>query len=261
VFCPPQVPDLIGLGVANRLFPALRELVSYFGAPPRGDSLSVLALYRAGSTRDSMSSLSGCSEESAFLCLATRDRFRDVEGLTTLAVHECVHFYLGGAVSADGEPPYRNSPELVWLLEGVTEYLTYRLLETAGSLPPGESERVAIRKEREMLAAPAGLSLADAARRMETAQTYMLVYSRGYLVARLLERTMEARVPGSFAGALREFFESHNFYRERRTITLAVVREVFEARCPGIGSFLDRYAWGAEALPAVSSTQESGGAE
>lgn len=251
------IPDLLGLTVANRLFPGLREMVALFGASPRGDSLAVLAIYRVVSRREPMSMLSGCSEEGAFLCLATPDRFRDVTGLTTVATHECVHFYLGGAVAASGEPPYRNSPELVWLMEGVTEYLTYRLLEDAGSLPPGETERVARRKEREMLAsAEPGLSLAEAARRMEDPRIYTLVYSRGFLVGRLLDRAMDARAPGAFSGALRDLFEAHNFYATQETITPEEARAAFEARCPGIGDLLDRFAIGTERLPRIADGPE-----
>lgn len=202
--------------------------------------------------------LSGCSEEGAFLCLATRDRFRDPEGLTVLAAHECLHFYLGGAISPDGEPPYRNSPELVWLMEGVTEYLTFRLLEDAGSLPAGATERAARKKEAELAASPEPrISLAEAARRMEETSVYTLVYSRGFLVGRLLEERMNARAPGSFEAALRDLFRGHNFYATRRTVGSDEVRAVFEARCPGIGEVIDRYATGGGTLPPAGNAEDS----
>lgn len=253
-----RTPAQVGVTIANRLFPGLRSMHALFGAPPRGDSLNVLALYRMQPQKGLLSQVSGSSEERAFLCLATRDRFRDLTGLTVLAAHECLHFYLGGAVSADGEPPFRNSPDLIWFMEGVTEYLTYRLLERAGSLPPGETEAVALRKEEEMHRVPEpGLRLADAARRMDEPEVYSLVYSRGFLVGRMLEATMESREPGSFERALRDLFERHNFYRNGTVVTPAIVRSVFEARCPGIGVVIDHYATGAEPLPEVSGVDRA----
>ena len=247
-----RMPRLVGATIANRLFPGLRGMSALFGGPPRGDSLSVLALYRMAPAQGLLSQVGGSSEEGAFLCLATPYRFRDVSGLTVLAAHECLHFYLGGAVSTDGEPPFRNSPDLVWLMEGVTEFLTYRLLEQAGSLPRGETEEVSLHKEEEMAKVPeSGLSLADAARRMNEPDIYTLVYSRGFLVARMLEATMESREPGSFDRALRDLFERHNFYETGVMVTPADVRAAFEGRCPGIGAVIDHYAVGANALPEV----------
>jgi predicted metalloprotease with PDZ domain len=253
-----RTPRIIGLTIANRLFPGLRAMDSLFGAPPRGDSLSVLALYRMAVPKGLLSTLSGSSEERAFLCLATPDRYRDVTGLTVLATHECLHFYLGGAITSDGEPPFRNSPDLIWLMEGVTEYLTYRLLEEAGSIPPGETERVALRKEEEMAKVPEpGLSLADAARRMNESEVYSLVYSRGFLVGRMLEATMESREPGSFEKTLRDLFQDYNFYKNAEMVTPERVRAAFEARCPGIGVLLDHYASGAEPLPKVGEDERA----
>jgi len=248
-----RTPPLIGTTIANRLFPGLRGMADLFGGAPRGDSLSVLALYRMAPPKGLISEVSGSSEEAAFLCLATPDRFRDVSGLTVLAAHECLHFYLGGAISSGGEPPFRNSPDLVWLMEGVTEYLTYRLLEEAGSLPRGETEEVSLRKEEEMTKVPEpGLSLADAARRMNEPDIYTLVYSRGFLVARMLEATMESREPGSFTRALRDLYERYNFYEKGAMVTPSEVRAAFEARCPGIGVVIDHYAAGANPLPEVN---------
>ena len=247
-----RLPRLVGTTIANRLFPGLRGMADLFGAAPRGDSLRVLALYRMAPVEGLLSQVSGSSEEAAFLCLATPDRFRDVSGLTVLAAHECLHFYLGGAISSGGEPPFRNSPDLVWFMEGVTEYMTYRLLEQAGSLPRGETEEVSLQKEAEMAKVPEpGLSLADAARRMNEPEIYTLVYSRGFLVARMLEATMESREPGSFDRVLRDLFEQHNFYETGAMVTPAEVRGAFEARCPGIGVVLDHYAVGTNPLPEV----------
>jgi predicted metalloprotease with PDZ domain len=249
-----RMPRLVGTTIANRLFPGLRGMADLFGTAPRGDSLRVLALYRMAPVQGLLSQVAGSSEEGAFLCLATPDRFRDVSGLTVLAAHECLHFYLGGAISSNGEPPFRNSPDLIWLMEGVTEYLTYRLLEQAGSLPRGETDEVSLQKEEEMAKVPEpGLSLADAARRMNEPDIYTLVYSRGFLVARMIEATMESREPGSFDRALRDLFERHNFYETRAMVTPAEVRSAFEARCPGIGVVIDHYAVGANALPEVDS--------
>ena len=247
-----RMPRLVGTTIANRLFPGLKGMAQVFGAAPRGDSLSVVALYRMSPVKGLLSQVSGSSEEGAFLCLATPDRYRDVSGLTVLATHECLHFYIGGAISSDGEPPFRNSPDLVWFMEGVTEYMTYRLLEEAGSLPHGETDEVALQKEDEMSKVPeTGLSLADAARRMNEPDIYTLVYSRGFLVARMIEATMESREPGSFDRTLRDLFEKHNFYETRAMVTPSDVRAAFEARCPGIGVVIDHYAVGANPLPKV----------
>jgi len=249
--------DGMGLRISNRLLPVLREMHALFGAPPRGDSLSVLALYRTMPMRNRMSQMIGNSEEGAFLCLATPDRFRDADDLTVLATHECLHFYLGGAVTATSEPPFRNAPDLVWFTEGVTEFLTFRLMERAGVLSPRAAREVVVEKEREYRQSPgaAAFSLADAARRMEESSVYGLVYSRGFLAARLLERDMTARCgPDAFEGVLRRLFEEHNYYRDGKTVSAAQVRRAFEEACPGAGSLIDRYAAGRETLPPTGVT-------
>jgi predicted metalloprotease with PDZ domain len=92
---------------------------------------------------------------------------------------------------------------------------------------------------------------------MEDPRIYTLVYSRGFLVGRLLDRIMDAQAPGSFSGALRDLFESHNFYATQETVTPEEVRAVFEARCPGIVQFLDRFAFGSGALPRVGESPEA----
>lgn len=250
-------PDGMGLRISNRLLPVLREMSALFGAPPRGDSLSVVALYRTMPIRNRMSQMIGNSEEGAFLCLATPDRFRDADDLTVLATHECLHFYLGGAVTATSEPPFRNAPDLVWFTEGVTEFLTFRLMERAGVLTPRAVREVVAAKEREYHDTPgaAAYSLADAARRMEDNAVYGLVYSRGYLAARLLERRMDATCgEGTFEGVLRRLFETHNFYRDGKTISARDVRAAFEGACPGTGDLIDRYAVGREPIPPTGVT-------
>jgi predicted metalloprotease with PDZ domain len=248
-----------GLGIANRLFPVLREMHGLFGAPPRGDSLDVLAVFRSQPIRNNLSLMSGNSEEGAFLCLATPDRYRDPDQLTILATHECLHFYLGGAITASPEPPYRNAPELVWLMEGVTEFLTFHLLERAGIISGAEQRRVVARKEKEYLSTRgwSAYTLADAARRMDRMEVYGLVYSKGFLVGRMLEERMrEACGPDAFEGALRQLFEEYNAYRGGEAVTPEIVREVFETRCPGTGSWIDRYALGNERLPLAKETAE-----
>ena len=139
----------LGLHIANRLLPVLREMVALFGAPPRGDRLDVLALYRMAPPDGRRSVVSGTSQESAFLCLATPDRFNDLDGLTALAAHECFHFYIGGAVIASPEPPFQNAPDLIWLMEGVTEYMAFRLMERSGVLTPDGFADVVRRKDAE----------------------------------------------------------------------------------------------------------------
>ncbi len=245
-------PGRNGLSIANRLLPVLRGMFSLFGAPPRGDSLNVVALYRTMPAPPGRSVMSGSSEEGAFLALATPDRFRNPVGLTQLAAHECLHFYLGGAVTGDPEPPYRNSPELIWLMEGMTEYVSRRLMAQAGVIQPADLEATTLDKDREYRSTPGWrtTTLAEAARRMEDPETYQLVYSRGYLVARLLEERMDARCgPGTLDRALRRLFEEHDFYRTRAAIRPREARRLFDEVCPGTGELLDRYARGSAPLP------------
>jgi predicted metalloprotease with PDZ domain len=247
-----RLPDVMGLTIANRLLPVLKEMHGLFGAPPRGDSLRVLALYRTQPIRDGMSLMSGNSEEGAFLCLATSDRFRNTDQMTVLAAHECLHFYLGGAVTACPEPPFRNTPDLIWFMEGVTEYLSYRLMERAGLLSADDLATIAVRKEEEYRATRGwqGLTLADAARRMEDVKVYSLVYSRGFLVGFLLDQEMTRKSgPGAFDRALRTLFEEHNFYRDGRVVTAEEVRKVFDAESPGAGRLIARFAESSETIP------------
>jgi predicted metalloprotease with PDZ domain len=262
VLTEPPIPDLMGITIANRLLPVMREMYSLFGAPPRGDSLQVLALYRVAPFQDRMSTMSGNSEEGAFLCLASPDRYRNADPLTVLAIHECLHFYLGGAISASPEPPFRNAPDLVWLMEGVTEYLTFSLMERAGILTPGELERVVTKKEKEYLDThgSATYTLADAARRMQDLDVYGLVYSKGFLVGKLLDQKMEQLCgPGTFEKAIRALFEKHNFYRTGDVVTPKQVREIFEEYCQDSGLIIELYAHGNRKLPPLSTGHPSTG--
>jgi predicted metalloprotease with PDZ domain len=251
-----RIPGVLGLTMANRLLPVLREMHDLFGSSPRGDSLRVLALYRTQPSRKGRSVMSGNSEEGAFLCLATPDRFRDADDITVLAAHECLHFYLGGAITASPEPPFRNTPSLIWLLEGVTEYLSFKLMNQAGILSGRELAEVVARKDRDYRQTEGWdrLTLADAARRMEDLEVYSLVYTRGFLVGYLLDREMTRRAgPGAFERALRTLFENHNFYRQGTVVTPDDVRAVFEACSPGAGDLIARFADGNAELPGLRS--------
>lgn len=251
-----RIQDLMGLTIANRLLPIMREMRDLFGAPPRGDSLQVLALYRVLPVQGKLSVMTGNSEEGSFLCLASPDRYNDAGPLTVLATHECLHFYLGGAIAASPEPPFRNSPDLVWLMEGITEYLTFKLMGKAGVLSSRDLDEVMARKEKEFLDSPGAskYSLADAARRMGNLEVYSLVYSRGYLVGSLLDREMAEHCgPGTFEAALRELFDEYSYYRTGDVVTPAKVREVFVSHCEIAGDIIDRYADGRDLPPLPSS--------
>jgi predicted metalloprotease with PDZ domain len=191
--------------------------------------------------------MTGNSEEGSFLCLASPDRYNNADPLTVLATHECLHFYLGGAIAASPEPPFRNSPDLIWLMEGITEYLTFKLLGNAGVLSPRDLSEIRVRKEKEFLDSPGAsrYSLADAARRMGNLDIYSLVYSRGYLVGSLLDQGMTEHCgPGTFEAALRELFEEFSYYRTGEVVTPEMVREVFVSHCEIAGELIDRYADG-----------------
>ncbi len=242
----------LGLHIANRLLPVLREMVALFGAPPRGDRLDVLALYRVAPTDGRRSIVSGTSQEGAFLCLATPDRFNDMEGLTALAAHECFHFYIGGAVIASPEPPFQNAPDLIWLMEGVTEYMAFRLMERSGVLTPAGFGDVARRKEAEWRATPGhrDLTLAEAARAMNDLSAYSLVYSRGFLVARLIDERMETvSGPGALDRTLRRLFEEHNRYEGAGLVTEAQVVAAFEERAPASAPASNGTRWGGNRCP------------
>jgi predicted metalloprotease with PDZ domain len=244
----------LGLHIANRLLPVLREMVALFGVSPRGDRLDVLALYRGLRSDGRRSVVSGTSQESAFLCMATPDRFNDLDGLTALAAHECFHLYIGGAVIASPEPPFQNAPDLIWLMEGITEYMAFRLMERSGGLTPAGFADVARRKEAEWLSTPGhrDLTLADAARAMGDLRAYALVYSRGFLVARLIDEQMEAiSGPGAMDRALRRLFEEHNRYEGAGLLSEAQAMSAFERESPGIRSTIERYAVGREPLPTL----------
>lgn len=244
----------LGLHIANRLLPVLREMVALFGAPPRGDRLDVLALYRMAPPDGRRSVVNGTSQESAFLCLATPDRFNDLDGLTALAAHECFHFYIGGAVIASPEPPFQNAPELIWLMEGVTEYMAFRLMERSGVLTPDGFADVVRRKDAEWRATAGhvDMTLAEAARAMNDLRAYSLVYSRGFLAARLIdERMMTISGPGAFDRALRRLFEERNRYEGAEPVTQAQAMAAFEQESPGIRTSIERYAMGRESLPAL----------
>ena len=242
-----------GLTVANRLLRVLRGLVDLFGAPPAGDSLDMLALFRTMPGEPGVGMLKGSSEERCFLALATPDRYSDVSSVLALAVHESVHFYLGSAVASRSEPPYRNSPDLIWLMEGMVEYLTFRLMRDAGAITTAEYREVVLSKDQEYRACPGAklYSLADAARRMEDVDAYPLVYSRGFLVARLLEEEMDAACgAGSLDRALRRIFDEHRFDRTGKPLSPKAARRVFAETCPAAEAVIARYALEKTALPA-----------
>ncbi len=243
----------LGLTVANRLLRVLRELVDLFGAPPDGESLDMLALFRTMPPVPGVGMMKGSSEERSFLALATPDRYGDVSSVLALAVHESVHFYLGGAVASRAEPPYRNSPEMIWLMEGMVEYLTYRLMLDAGAIGEDEYREVVLAKDKEYRTCGGAnrYSLADAARRMEDPDAYPLVYSRGFLVARLLHEEMDADCgPGTLDRALRRIFDEYRFDVTGGPLSPKDARRVFEETCPGAAAVIARYALDTTTLPA-----------
>ncbi len=252
-----STPPRTGLTIANRLLPVLGRMVDFFGAPPRGDSLAVLAVYRTRPAPPGRSVVSGNSEEGAFLCVASPDRYADPQSLTQLASHECLHFYLGGALTGGPEPPYQNSPDLIWLVEGMTEYLSYRFMVEAGVLSPAGLREVTARKEREAQEAPSNVTLAAAARHMDRMSTYQLVYSRGFLVGLLLDREMTSRCgPQALNRALRRLFDRRNFYRTGEALDPDIVRDAFESECAGSAGLIARYGEGSARLPELSGEPE-----
>jgi len=247
-----------GLSVANRLLPVLREAVELFGRPPRGDQLAVLAVYRTYPPAERRSVMMGVSEENSFFSLATPDRFQKLNDVTVLAAHECLHFYLGGALVAEPEPPFNNAPDVIWLIEGVTEYLAYRLMLQAGVMSREEYDAVAERKREKIaeLGSRGTLSMAAAARMLDDSSVYELVYERGFLVAELLDREMSQCGEGSFDDALRDLFETADFHRTHRWIDEAEVVRVFARHCPGVEEFITRYAAGNARIPAPAAGTE-----
>lgn len=245
--------SVTGLTIANRLIPALRGMIALFGAPPYAEeTLDVLAVYRVAPPNPRQGKLIGVSEENAFFCLATPDRYEDLDELTALAVHECLHFYLGGAILPEPEPPYNNAPDLIWLTEGVTEYLTFRIMAEAGVLSPSAFSEIAVAKRRKMtvLEARGTASMATAARLVHDPETYELIYTRGFFLGALLETWMDGRSgPGAFDGALRDLFVRYDFRRTARWVTPEDVESVFAARTPGADELIRRYGRGAEPLP------------
>lgn len=253
VLAGPGIGRATALSTANRLIPALREMVEWFGQPPRGDALDVLALYRVLPETEGRSIMTGTSEENAFLCLATADRYRDPGPLTVMAVHECLHFFLGGAVTAAPEPPFRNAPELTWLMEGVTEYLTYRMLDDAGLMGAQTRRDVDQQKRRELAGWTDGLTLADAARRMDDMAVYSMVYARGYLVAQALDQELTARCgPGTLQTVLRDLLADYNVHHGAGAVDRRAVHAAFEARCPGSSAWIERVAEGSDPVPSAT---------
>jgi predicted metalloprotease with PDZ domain len=222
-----------GLTVANRLLPVLRETVDLFGASPRGGRFEVLAVYRFHPRNDRRSTMFGVRKNRGFLCLASPDRYEDLRDITALAAHECLHAWLGGALRVAAEPPHANAPELIWFLEGLTEYLSWRLLRDAGVIDAAVYAEVAAAKREKAAAVGPGLRLADAAERMADVRIYELVYTRGFLVAELLQSRMdESCGPGAFDEALRDLFRSHNTHETGTWLSAEVVREAFGGHCP-----------------------------
>ena len=251
-----QGNSTLGLHILNRLFPVLREMETLFGAPPKGDQLRVLAVFRELPVQGTKSILMGTSETGSFLCLATPDRYRTPDDLTALAVHECLHFYLGGAVTASPEPPFRNAPEMAWLMEGVVESVAFRLMERAGVLSPDQARAITQDKLQKLTRSPRtqGMSLAEAARAMDDLELYTLVYNRGYLFARLLEEHMDRTCgDGSFDTFLRRLFEEQGVAATQRAVTNKSVAKLLDEVCPGSFALVEDYAFTGRALPALAN--------
>jgi len=238
------------LTVANRLLPVLGGMVSLFDGPPRGDDFHVLAIYRSTPVRG-RSIMMGVKEEGAFLCLATPDRYGNLDGITALAVHECLHFYLGGVLTAPPEPPYQNSPDMIWFFEGMTEYLTYRIMREERVIDDRTLARV--RREKQSLITDrdlTGVSLAEAARSLDRPSVYELVYAKGYLVAELLDRSMSLRCgDGALDDVLRGLVRDFDFHRTSHMLEQEEILEALERRCPGSADMVRRYAVGNAPLP------------
>ena len=243
-----------GLGVANRLLPVLDGMAALFGRAPKGDRFRVLALFREAPVRDGRGYLAGVKEENAFLCLATPDRYADETTITAVAVHECLHFYIGGVLTAEPEPPYQNSPDMIWFFEGLVEYLTYRLMHEEGVISAEQLAAVERAKWDKLESRGHGtVSLAQAARSLDDLPLYEAVYTKGYLVGQLLDRSMELRCgEGALDELLRDLCDRFDAYRTGRRLTPETLVAAFDEHCPGTARMLRRYAEGNAPLPAAA---------
>ncbi|MFN3229116.1 MAG: hypothetical protein ACK41P_04615 [Asticcacaulis sp.] len=179
------------------VLPTLETLLSdlpatytdFWGGAP-GDAYTVFLM------TDAMSD-GGAFRESFAMRLAVPLSKADQLSWSHTLGHELMHIW-----NNLGKGPKGNVPELEWVNEGWTDYLTIKLRSRAGQLEPGMLEqRVAnlIRRYRLSMASPVkGLAEAGANKQVN----WQRVYGGGALAALILDGELSQKDPKAFAEAL-----------------------------------------------------------
>lgn len=164
---------------------------AFWGASP-GDAYNVFLM------ADTMSD-GGAFHDSFAMRLAVPLSEADEVSWSHTLGHELMHIW-----NPLGKGPEGYVPELEWVNEGFTDYLTIKLRSRAGQLEPGLMEqRVAnlIRRYRLSAAASPGLGLAGAG--ADKGANWQLVYGGGALAALLIDGELSQADPMAFTEALR----------------------------------------------------------
>lgn len=180
------VPDL------EALLSGLPPVYTGFWGDSPGDAFNVFLM------ADTMSD-GGAFHDSFAMRLAVPLGEADKVSWSHTLGHELMHIW-----NPLGKGPEGNVPELEWVNEGFTDYLTIKLRSRAGQLETGLlQQRVAnlIRRYRLSAAASPGLGLAGAG--ANKGANWQLVYGGGALAALLIDGELSLTDPMAFTEAMR----------------------------------------------------------
>lgn len=213
----------------------LAHALAIYGAPPEpGRPLSVTAaLQRDERHADGRGGYVGVAFPGRLLNIASND----LDSLTDVTVHECLHFYNGHAFSPRAEPPYAIVSAEIWVLEGINEYTTHKWQRDAGVITEDEFLRRLAGFEEDYRASPLrnAVNLPQAATLLYESLTRgdesageagrPLVYAKGALVGFLLDRRVLELTDGSRSidDALALLFQRFNRYEGKPFYTSADV--------------------------------------
>lgn len=161
--------------------------------------------------------------------------------------HEVMHLWnrLG---RANGE----NVPELEWVVEGFTDYLTLKLMSRAGLIEPDMVEqRLAnmIRRYRLSGLLTPNVTLRDAG--VDKGAHWQLIYGGGGLVALLLDAELSQSDPEAFASVLRTLRDEPEVSADYDAF-MARLDELTEGRGSELVSWIDTRPSNAELLQRLS---------
>ncbi|WP_319778227.1 hypothetical protein [Maridesulfovibrio sp.] len=200
----------------------LRHAIKIYGGPPdpaSGLPLKVRTVYQTDSafSRPRFKAGVACNKDFFFAFTNTEG------GLTDYVTHESLHFYNEWAFSGQPIPPSGTPADVMWVLEGFNEYVTFKWQYDAGMIS-AESFWKHMRDKKKAYMASKWKnthSIRSAADHYNSQEAFDIIYAKGPLVALLLDQSIKEQTNNSKSidDVFVQLYRNYNRYQGRRLYT------------------------------------------